>query len=85
MNPDPLNQQVVLMAMPPQEEAVRLAEQGDAAAYVARRARDAADRDRLMDILGLVATPIGAVALALASTVLIAAGRRIQTGGTSNA
>ncbi|MFZ3473154.1 hypothetical protein ACODT3_10530 [Streptomyces sp. 4.24] len=81
MTADPLNQQVVLMAMPPQEEAVRLAEQGDATAYVARRARDDADRDLLMDILGL-ATPARTVALAAGSLLLLALGHRINRGGT---
>ncbi|MGW6703550.1 hypothetical protein ACWGDE_01470 [Streptomyces sp. NPDC054956] len=81
MTADPLNQQVVLLAMPPQEETVRLAEQCDAAAYVARNARDDADRDLLMAALGLVATPAGAVAMAFTSLLLLALGHRIQTGG----
>lgn len=81
MSSDLLNLNVEILAMPPQEEAVRLAEQRDAAAYVARNARDDADRDLLMAALGLVATPAGVVALAFASTALIAAGWRIQTGG----
>jgi hypothetical protein len=76
----PMNDRIEVMAMPPEEEAVRLAEQRDAAAYVADHARDAADRDLLMDILGL-ATPIRTVALAATSLLLLALGHRIQTGG----
>lgn len=81
MNSHPMNDHIEVMAMPPQEEAVRLAEQRDAAAYVARQARDDADRDLLMDILGL-ATPIRTVALAVGSLLLLALRHRIQTGET---
>lgn len=73
----PMNDRIEVMAMPPREEAVRLVEQREAAAYVARRARDDADRDLLMDILGLVLTPAGAVALVFASASLFALGHHV--------
>lgn len=76
-----MNDRIQVMAVPPQEEAVREAEQRDAAAYLARRAQDAADRDLLMDILGLVVTPAGGGALFLAGAFFLALGHRIQTGG----
>lgn len=75
-----LNDQVYVTSKRPQEAAARLTEQRDAAAYVARHARDDADRDLLMAALGL-ATPAGAALLAAASFAFLALGRRIQTGG----
>lgn len=59
---------------------VSVEDQSAAAAYVARRARDDADRDLLMTVLGL-ATPTGTVLLAAGSLLLLALGRHIQTGG----
>jgi hypothetical protein len=52
-----------------------------AAAYVANHAQGDADRDLLMDILGLV-TPIRTSVLAVGSLLLLALGHRLQTGGT---
>ena len=77
-----MNDRVEVMAVLPQEAAAREAEQQDAAAYVAEHARDDADRDLLMDALGLV-TPIRTMALAAGSLLLLALGHRIQIGGRS--
>lgn len=54
MSSDLLDPKLELMAMPPQEEALRLAEQRDAAACVARLARDEKDQALLLAALGLV-------------------------------
>lgn len=77
-----MNDRIEVMAKPPQEAVVREAEQRDAAAYVADHARDDADRDLLMDILGLV-TRTRTAALAVGSLLLLALGHHIQTGGHS--
>ena len=53
MSSDLLDPKLELMAMPPQEEALRVAEQRDATACVARHARDEKDRALLLAALGL--------------------------------
>jgi hypothetical protein len=50
---DLLDPKLELMAMPPQEEALRLAEQRDATACIARHARDEKDKALLLAALGL--------------------------------
>ncbi|MFJ7269356.1 hypothetical protein ACIQV3_22390 [Streptomyces sp. NPDC099050] len=80
MNSHPMNDRIEVMAMPPQEAVAREAEQRDAAAYVARRAQGDADRDLLMDILGLVVTRAGGTALAVTGLLLLALGHRISRG-----
>lgn len=53
MSSDLLNPKLELMAMPPQEEALRLVEQRDAKACIARHARDEKDQALLLAALGL--------------------------------
>lgn len=53
MSSDLLNLNVELLAMPPQEETVRLVEQRDARACIARHARDEKDQALLLAALGL--------------------------------
>lgn len=53
MSSDLLHPKLELMAMPPKEEADRLAEQRDATACVARHARDEKDQALLLASLGL--------------------------------
>lgn len=53
MSSDLLDPKLELMAMPPQEEALRQAEQRDATACIARHARDEKDQALLLAALGL--------------------------------
>lgn len=53
MSSDLLDPKLELMAMPPQEEVLRLAEQRDATACIARHARDEKDQALLLAALGL--------------------------------
>ncbi|MGW3321080.1 hypothetical protein [Streptomyces virginiae] len=53
MSSDLLDPKLELMAMPPQEEAVRLVEQRAAASCIARHARDEKDKALLLAALGL--------------------------------
>ncbi|MGW7329686.1 hypothetical protein ACWGIU_14050 [Streptomyces sp. NPDC054840] len=53
MSSDLLDPRLELMAMPPQEEALREVERRDAASCIARHARDEKDRALLLAALGL--------------------------------
>lgn len=53
MSSDLLDPRLELMAMPPQEEALRRSEQRDATACIARHARDEKDKALLLAALGL--------------------------------